>query len=114
MSSEGVTLIHGQWWSILRMQRLQMRQWWARGGRNVSHREHTVHSSSSSSLWKYVLFECKSEKSSLVRGSGTMPGSQNTALRCAIASRKMIVLKSTTLTGPQSLLNERGTQKINI
>ena len=34
---------HGQWWSMRRMQRWQMRQWWARGGRYVSHLTHTVH-----------------------------------------------------------------------
>lgn len=36
---------HGQWWSILLMQRLQIRQWWARGGRYVSHLVHSVQSS---------------------------------------------------------------------
>ena len=30
-------LIQGQWWSILRMHRLQIRQWCARGGRYISH-----------------------------------------------------------------------------
>ncbi len=30
-------LIHGQWWSMRRTQRRQMRQWCARGGRYVSH-----------------------------------------------------------------------------
>lgn len=33
---------HGQWWSILLMQRWQTLQWWARGGRYVSQRLHTV------------------------------------------------------------------------
>lgn len=31
---------HGQWWSILMMHRLQMLQWWARGGLKLLHRAH--------------------------------------------------------------------------
>ena len=31
---------HGQWWSIFVMHRLQMRQWWARGGLKALHLLH--------------------------------------------------------------------------
>lgn len=88
-----------QWWSIRLIQRLQILQWCALGGRNVSHRVHTVQSSFS----KPFLSAWMSEKSNRVVGRGTWPGSRNTAFRWAITRRKTIVLNAITLSGPHML-----------
>lgn len=82
---------------------LQMRQWWARGGRKVSHRVQTVHSSFSISPFSVVWM---SEKSNRLWGSGTVPGSENTALRWDMASKKTIVLNRITWIGAQKLVEE--------
>ena len=50
-----------------------------------------------------VLPACRSEKSSPVVGSGTIPGSESTALKWDTEARKIIVLKITALKAPQSL-----------
>ena len=65
--------IQGQWWSILLMQCLHILQWWALGGRYISHLVQIVQSSFGAmlppSLWL-------SEKSILWLGRGTIPGSK--------------------------------------
>lgn len=52
------------------------------------------------------LPEWISEKSTLLWGKGTTPGSEHTAFRWAIASKNIIVLKRTTLKGPHKLERE--------
>ena len=109
-------LIQGQWWSILRMQCLHILQWWALGGRYISHltgrlyrnltwgfMAHLVQIVQSSfgamlppSLWL-------SEKSILWLGRGTIPGSEKTARACAMKSKKMTMLNMTTWKLPHRL-----------
>lgn len=96
MRSPTQLLIHGQWWSIRRIHRWQMRQWCARGGRYVSHRVHTVQFTKSQPESE----ECMSEKSIRLWGNGTVPGSVRTARTCAIISKKTTVLNVTTLKAP--------------
>lgn len=64
----------------------------------------TVHSSRSMSVFLLVCSECKSEKSSRLCGSGTLPGSDKTAFKWAIVSINTTVLNVTTFMGPQMLL----------
>lgn len=47
--------------------------------------------------------QCISEKSTRLCGKGTVPGSDNTALICAIDSNKTTVLKHTTFSAPHKL-----------
>lgn len=44
-----------------------------------------------------------SEKSRLVLGRGTVPGSERTALKCDMTIRNIIILKMTTFTAPTRL-----------
>lgn len=50
---------------------------------------------------------CMSEKSKLLSGNGTIPGSENTALRWDIISKNTMVLKHTTLNAPHKLKKKR-------
>lgn len=49
---------------------------------------------------------CMSEKSKLLSGNGTIPGSENTALKWDMISKNTIVLKQTTLKAPHKLENK--------
>lgn len=78
---------HGQWWSILRMQRWHMRQWWARGGRYIWHRTQT------DQLWSLSSFldnNCLELASKPWAGWGTIPGSDIEALKWDQISRARI------------------------
>ena len=50
--------------------------------------------------------ECMSEKSMLAAGSGMIPGSDSTALRCDMVSKNNIVLKTTAWNAPHKLKNK--------
>ena len=101
-------IYHGQWWSILLMQRLQILQWCALGGLYVSHLVHTVQSSFSSPSWSSLPPEAWiSEKSILFCGRGTIPGSLQTAFKCAIIKRSTTVLNATIWKGPHKLRKNR-------
>lgn len=63
----------------------------------------TVQSSTSSQSSVPDPAVCMSEKSTLVWGRGTTPGSLHTAFKCDIISSSTIVLKTTTLNGPHKL-----------
>ena len=49
------------------------------------------------------LPECMSEKSRLVFGRGTVPGSERTARKCDMTIRNITTLKTTTFTAPTRL-----------